>query len=127
MTDTLSALSDPLAWRARHCFDDVWRTEWARGELAADAWFHSGVLTRWHVHSVLVHPDHRGQGHGRRLMEVMLTYSDLSGYGTELRVRADNEPALRLYRSLGYVVAEDPSGFQDWTGQPLVFMVRGAS
>ncbi len=125
MTTTLSRLS-AAEFRAKHLVDDVWRTEWARGELAADAWFHSGAENTWHVHSVLVHPDHRGQGHGRAVMEMILTYSDLSGRDTELRVRADNEPAIRLYRSLGYVVAADPGEMTNWHGNPLIYMVRKA-
>ena len=45
----------------------------------------------------------RRKGHGRRLVQSALKWAKLRGAGTAwLQVEADNEPALALYRSLGF-------------------------
>ena len=64
-----------------------------------------------HLRAVTVAPDARGRGLGRSL-SVALTRQALRGPGiASLGVYADNEPALRIYRGLGYeVVHEFTSG-----------------
>jgi RimJ/RimL family protein N-acetyltransferase len=55
--------------------------------------------------SIEVHPAVQGQGLGRALMEEALAWADDPARGltrVELKVRADNERALRLYRALGF-------------------------
>ncbi len=57
----------------------------------------------WFVSNVAVHPDYRGQGIGRRLMEAALeAVRQRGGRQVLLQVRTDNEPAQRLYRGLGF-------------------------
>ena len=47
---------------------------------------------------------HRGRGLGRALLEATLARADAVGITrVELRVRTDNEPAIGLYRSCGFV------------------------
>lgn len=56
-----------------------------------------------HVLNLCVHPHWQGQGHGRRLLEHLLSVAD--GRGAThifLEVRATNETAQILYRSLGF-------------------------
>ncbi|MBT3943261.1 MAG: GNAT family N-acetyltransferase [Chloroflexi bacterium] len=49
-------------------------------------------------------PDYRGRGLGRRLLDDALNWSWDSGYErVELSVFTDNEIAIRLYRSAGFV------------------------
>ncbi|CAG7649551.1 hypothetical protein PAESOLCIP111_05892 [Paenibacillus solanacearum] len=53
--------------------------------------------------NVVVHPDRRGHGIGKRLVHELAAWS--AGQGADklyLQVIADNEPAVRLYRSAGY-------------------------
>lgn len=67
----------------------------ARGEREGLA--HSG-----HLGMALV-KEHRGQGHGRRLMEAALAAAKAAGVErVELEVFASNAAAVTLYRKLGF-------------------------
>lgn len=66
-----------------------------------------GVIQNWRwgsIQNVGIAPEHRGQGLGRALM-----LKALHGFRTKhvkrvyLEVTADNEPAVELYRSVGFV------------------------
>ncbi|MDW8064494.1 MAG: GNAT family N-acetyltransferase [Anaerolineae bacterium] len=58
----------------------------------------------WLIANVAVAPDFRGRGIGRALVSASLEYARAHGARwVALQVRADNAPALRLYRSLGFV------------------------
>ncbi|MBS0320280.1 MAG: GNAT family N-acetyltransferase [Proteobacteria bacterium] len=57
----------------------------------------------WHeVSGVCTHPDYRGQGLARRLMLKVIHRQALRGKRTFLHVLRDNEPALALYRAMGF-------------------------
>jgi len=50
-----------------------------------------------------VHPDHRGRGHGSRLLDRCMSEAERHGARTMfLEVRADN-PAIRLYSRAGFL------------------------
>ncbi|BAX91180.1 ribosomal protein S18-alanine N-acetyltransferase [Mycobacterium shigaense] len=54
----------------------------------------------YEVHTIGVDPVYQGHGIGRRLLEELLTFArDGVVY---LEVRTDNEPAIALYRSVGF-------------------------
>ncbi len=56
-----------------------------------------------HVFNVCVHPGHRRQGWGRRMMLALLDDARRRGAHTAfLEVRPSNEGAVRLYRELGF-------------------------
>jgi len=56
-----------------------------------------------HFLNVCIDPRHQGQGHGRRLMEVLLEYVRARGAKVAfLEVRASNTAARRLYDGLGF-------------------------
>ena len=60
------------------------------------------------IDSLVVDPDHRGRGIGRILLTVAL--GALAGDGHEsvaLGVRADNQPAVGLYESLGFTTVDE--------------------
>jgi ribosomal-protein-alanine N-acetyltransferase len=68
-----------------------------------------GYTCRWrvtdevHLLNVAVHPDRRGSGLGRFLVESVITESRTTGARTMfLEVRAGNVVARRLYRRLGF-------------------------
>ena len=72
-----------------------------------------------HLAELVVHPDHRREGRARRLLRRALASAD--GRVT-LFVAVDNDPALALYRSEGFRVAERHPGFYD--GGDALLMVR---
>ena len=58
---------------------------------------------RWYIANVATHPDYRGRGLARTLVTAALDrIRTQGGRYALLHVRADNEPAYRLYRSLGF-------------------------
>jgi ribosomal protein S18 acetylase RimI-like enzyme len=64
-------------------------------------------VQRWTIANVATHPDFRGRGLARTLVNAALERIRAQGgrYAL-LDVRADNEPAYRLYRSLGFLHLE---------------------
>lgn len=55
----------------------------------------------YEVHTIGVDPAYQGRGIGRRLLTGLLDFAD--GAVVFLEVRTDNERALELYRSAGFV------------------------
>ncbi|MFG1930314.1 ribosomal protein S18-alanine N-acetyltransferase [Mycobacterium sp. NPDC048908] len=55
----------------------------------------------YEIHTIGVDPAYQGQGIGRRMMTELLDYA--SDGTVFLEVRTDNEPAIALYQSLGFV------------------------
>jgi putative acetyltransferase len=57
------------------------------------------------VLSLQVHPAHQGRGLGRALLGALVAHAEASGIGRlELYVRADNERAIGLYRSMHFAI-----------------------
>ncbi|MEK8130510.1 N-acetyltransferase family protein [Paenibacillus filicis] len=53
--------------------------------------------------SLYIHPDYRGQGIGRQLLEVMLREGKEAGLHTVLsRIEESNEASLHLHRAYGF-------------------------
>lgn len=65
------------------------------------------MLANAHVFrlSIVVHPGRRGRGIGRALLHDLLAWAstDTRVRKVELLVRATNQPAIRLYRAVGFV------------------------
>ncbi|EMA08412.1 ribosomal protein S18-alanine N-acetyltransferase [Haloferax denitrificans] len=76
-----------------------------------------------HVKDLAVRPAARGNGLGRRLLVQSLTAMAIAGAAVvKLEVRASNEPAIGLYRSLGFDPARRvPSYYGD--GEDAYIMV----
>jgi [ribosomal protein S18]-alanine N-acetyltransferase len=55
----------------------------------------------YEIHTIGVDPTYQGQGIGRHMIEELLEYA--SGGTIFLEVRTDNEAAIALYESLGFV------------------------
>jgi ribosomal protein S18 acetylase RimI-like enzyme len=92
------------------------------GELVGAAWFrlfaasepgYGFVDERTPELGIGVEPDHRGEGIGRALLEALVASAREAGYfALSLSVELDN-PALRLYESLGFERLERVGGA--WT------------
>jgi [ribosomal protein S18]-alanine N-acetyltransferase len=54
----------------------------------------------YEIHTIGVDPAYQGRGIGRWLLDELLNIAD--GAVVHLEVRTDNEPALALYRSVGF-------------------------
>ncbi|MGU3292113.1 ribosomal protein S18-alanine N-acetyltransferase [Williamsia sp. M5A3_1d] len=54
------------------------------------------------IHTIAVDPAHRGAGHGRALMAVMLEVADSHAAQVFLEVRTDNDVAIDMYRRHGF-------------------------
>ncbi len=79
-----------------------------------------------HVKDIAVHPEHRGDGLGRHLLtESMATLLVGGASVVKLEVREGNEPALTLYRDVGFQpVRRVPGYYQD--GEAALVMVVDA-
>ena len=78
---------------------------------------------------VLVNPEGRGQGHGRRVMELLIAEAfRLPGVrAITLGVWASNTGARALYRSLGFVdvaTRTTPMGDQEWMSHEMALGVN---
>jgi ribosomal protein S18 acetylase RimI-like enzyme len=65
---------------------------------------------RSHLARLIAHPDLRGQGVGKRLLEKLIGIAHEANECEEvaLFVYRDNEPAYRCYRAMGFEVQEYP-------------------
>jgi ribosomal protein S18 acetylase RimI-like enzyme len=78
------------------------------------------------ISAVATHPDHRGQGLGTRLVRAVSSAIVERGEQPFLHVAHENENAMRLYASLGFVtrrdieftVVEGPSAGDEESAQP---------
>ena len=75
------------------------------------------------ITELAVDPKHRRRGVGRKLVELMLT--SVEGVKTVcLEVRASNEPAIALYKAMGFRAISTRRGYYDKPKEDAVIMVR---
>ncbi|MGV0991669.1 MAG: ribosomal protein S18-alanine N-acetyltransferase [Mycobacterium sp.] len=79
----------------------------------------------YEIHTIGVDPDHQRQGIARRMMTDLLDFAGPDGV-VFLEVRTDNEPAIALYESLGFVQVGLRKRYYR-TGADAYTMRRGAS
>ena len=56
----------------------------------------------WIIGDVFTHPDYRGRGYAKAVTSAITNDAIVSGAKALLHVRVDNEPAIRVYRAIGY-------------------------
>ena len=76
------------------------------GEIAGTSWM-TFDGRRIYLHHFAVGPDLQGRGYGRKLALASLEFARELGYPMKLEVQENNQPAVNLYRSLGFEVFED--------------------
>lgn len=74
---------------------------------ATIAWGMTQMEDGWAgLYNIETVPSHRGEGHGRRIVHALAKWAlDNRATRAYLQVTADNAPAVRLYRSLGFTEA----------------------
>ena len=119
--------------------DDPWRPEAFLEALAAGHHYlaarENGSLLGYaglvrtgdeaEIHTLAVDPAHQSRGIGRALLRAMLDHA--AGAPVFLEVRTDNEPAIQLYRSEGFVVMGTRPGYYRPSGADAFTMHRQAS
>ena len=78
----------------------------------------------YEVHTIGVDPVYQGRGIGRRMLDALLGFAD--GGVVYLEVRTDNEPALALYRSMGFTQIGLRRHYYRVSGADAYTMRRGA-
>lgn len=100
----------------------VYRVAEVDGQVAAygGMWL---ILDEAHVTNVAVHPDHRGRRLGLQIMEVLMEEArERRLLRMTLEVRTKNEPAIALYRKLGFLMAGIRPGYYQDTGEDALIM-----
>ncbi len=84
------------------------------------------VIDEAHIATIAVHPDYRGLGIGRRLMDVIIANAHQEKMlSATLEVRAGNRAAQDLYTSYGFVeVGRRPRYYQDNQEDALIMTVE---
>ncbi|MFC1618746.1 ribosomal protein S18-alanine N-acetyltransferase [Candidatus Neomarinimicrobiota bacterium] len=110
---------DQLMTIEKLCYDNPWseeafEEEIVQGEVglglvAEDEGLVVGFVTgmmvvdEFHLHNIAVHPDFRGRGIGKELLESVKALCEEHEYRRIiLEVREDNEIARHMYLSMGY-------------------------
>jgi ribosomal protein S18 acetylase RimI-like enzyme len=97
----------PLVWFQERLRDSEVFGAFRAGTIVGIAGFvvDSGPKRRHigHLWGVYVRPDERGRGTGRQLCEAVVATARRQVEVMQLTVMADNAPARRLYRELGFV------------------------
>lgn len=93
------------------------------GYVVADVAYDQ-AKTRGHLKDIAVHPDHRRNGIGSRLLRRAIAVLEANGARSiRLEVRPSNESAIDLYRSLGFDAFRRIQGYYE-DGEDALIMVR---
>ncbi len=91
----------------------------------------AGYIGMWiigdeiHINNVSVMPEERGRGLGGMLIEEMLQRMPALGASVcTLEVRANNEPAIRLYEKYGFMKEGIRPGYYEDDGTDAIIMWR---
>ncbi|GAC69897.1 ribosomal protein S18-alanine N-acetyltransferase [Gordonia soli] len=76
------------------------------------------------IHTIAVAPAYRGRGLGRALLAAMLGVADSITAPVYLEVRTDNDTAISLYESHGFVRSGVRRGYYQPSGADAYTMIR---
>ncbi|SIO38554.1 FR47-like protein [Singulisphaera sp. GP187] len=77
------------------------------GRLIAMAGQRMGLASHCEISGICTHPDHRGQGHARRLVTTLVDAIFREGRVPFLHVDGENKGARAAYEKLGFVTRRD--------------------
>jgi len=125
--------SYPTPWPRQMFLDELGRPSAQCLVMAAKDQVHGYLIAAsyaevWHVLNVCVKVDHRGEGHGRALLEELFSRGDGHAHrGFTLEVRVSNDPAIRLYREAGFIdYGVRPGYYSDNREDALIMWRSGA-
>lgn len=131
--DAIEQHSFKSPW-SRETFKAELLREWARvdvvrleGKLIAfcNYWL---VTTELHILAIATHPDHRGHGIARRLLEHVLDVARKTGCSlATLEVRRSNVPAIALYEHAGFKTVHVRARYYQDDDEDALVMLRGLS
>ena len=83
------------------------------------------IFDEGHITNVAVHPDFRGKGLGREIVEFLIAEGEKEGVTSQtLEVRPSNMPALALYGRLGFTEEGRRKGYYEDNGEDAIIMWR---
>jgi len=131
--DAIEQHSFKSPW-SRETFKAELLREWARvdvvrldGKLIAfcNYWL---VTTELHILAIATHPDHRGHGIARRLLDHVLDVARKTGCSlATLEVRRSNVPAIALYEHAGFKTVHVRARYYQDDDEDALVMLRGLS
>jgi ribosomal protein S18 acetylase RimI-like enzyme len=100
---SLTKLTNPGPFAERTIDFGHYRGIFENGQLAAMAGQRLNPFNYAEVSAVCTHPDHTGKGFARQLLIHHINRIQAAGEIPYLHVRSDNERAIKVYESLGFV------------------------
>lgn len=100
---SLTKLTNPGPFAERTIDFGHYRGIFENGQLAAMAGQRLNAFNYAEVSAVCTHPDHTGKGFARQLLIHHINRIQAAGEIPYLHVRSDNERAIKVYESLGFV------------------------
>ncbi len=113
--------ADAMAELDRICFTLPWSRQAFLHELSNEAAFYIvtatagkiigyagmwSIIDEGHITNLAVHPEHRKMGLGEMMLSEMIRISGEDGILKHtLEVRASNEPAIGLYKKMGFKIS----------------------
>ena len=83
------------------------------------------IIDEGHITNIAVHPDKRGKGYGTKVTSAMMQAAvDVGVQYMTLEVRVSNEPALALYKKLGFKKAGVRKKYYEDNGEDAYNMVN---
>lgn len=93
------------------------------GRVCAYAGLHV-VLDEGYIDNVAVRPECRRQGLARRLVEVYCRFAEVNLAFLTLEVRASNEAAIALYKSMGFLPEGQRKNYYTAPKEDAILMTR---
>lgn len=129
----IDRMSFPIPWPERSYQFELTRNPAAKLIVAEDEVEGEpsvvGYLGYWliademHISTIAVHPDQRRRGIGELLIRIAITEArELGAEECTLEVRKSNEPALDLYRKLGFKVFGSRARYYRDNGEAALLM-----
>lgn len=125
----------------QHSFNSPWSKstfegellrEWARIDVARNGGRLVGFCNYWlvttelHILAIATHPDYRGQGVARQILEHVLEVAKKTGCSlATLEVRRSNRPAIALYERAGFKTVHVRARYYQDDGEDALVMLRG--